>query len=199
VLYVQSVLGYSPFKAGFIMAPVSIVLFLLAARLGRIADRVGPRPFLVGGPVVIGIGLAWLTRLDPGADYWTDVLPPLLVFSLGLAATVPPITATALKAAPNQLSGIASGVNTTASRLGQLFAVALLGLVVAFVFDASGTPLQRDEHDPHAVAESTQAYRAAMWGAAGLAFAGAAVAGLGLPGRGRTARIRRPPADQPVT
>ena len=76
-------------------------------------------------------------------------------------------------------------MNTTASRLGQLLAVALLGLVVAFVFDASGTPLQRDEQNPRARAESTQAFQAAMWGAAGLAFAGAAVSGFGLR-RGRS-------------
>jgi EmrB/QacA subfamily drug resistance transporter len=185
VLFAQSVLGYSPFEAGFIVAPVSLVLFLLASRFGRLADRIGPRPFLVGGPVLIGIGLALLTRVNGGSDYWTDVLPPLLVFSVGLAATVPPITSTALKAAPSNLSGIASGVNTTASRLGQLLAVALLGLVVAFVFDASGTPLQRDEQNPRARAESTQAFQAAMWGAAGLAFAGAAVSGFGLR-RGRS-------------
>jgi len=185
VLFAQSVLDYSPFEAGFIVAPVSLVLFLLASRFGRLADRIGPRPFLVGGPVLIGIGLALLTRVNGGSDYWTDVLPPLLVFSVGLAATVPPITSTALKAAPSNLSGIASGVNTTASRLGQLLAVALLGLVVAFVFDASGTPLQRDEQNPRARAESTQAFQAAMWGAAGLAFAGAAVSGFGLR-RGRS-------------
>ena len=188
VLFAQSVLGYSPFEAGFIVAPISLVLFLLASRFGRLADRIGPRPFLVGGPVLIGVGLVLLTRLNGGSGYWTDVLPPLLVFSVGLAATVPPITSTALKAAPSQLSGIASGVNTTVSRLGQLLAVALLGLVVTFVFDASGTPLQRNERDPHARAESTQAFQATMWGAAGLAFAGAAVSGFGFR-RGRNADV----------
>jgi EmrB/QacA subfamily drug resistance transporter len=199
VLFAQSVLGYSPFEAGFIVAPASLVLFLLASRFGRLSDRLGPRPFLVGGPAVMGIGMVLLARVGGDSNYWTDVLPGLLVFSVGLAATVPPITSTALKAAPANLSGIASGVNTTVSRLGQLLAVALLGLVVTFVFEGSGTPLQQDERDPRARAESTEAYQAAMWGAAGFAFAGAAVAGLGLPGRGRTARIRRPPADQPVT
>jgi EmrB/QacA subfamily drug resistance transporter len=196
VLFVQSVLGYTPFQAGFVLAPVSLVLFLLASRFGRLADRMGPRPFLVGGPVAIGVGLVFLARLNHASDYWTDVLPPLLVFSVGLAATVPPITATALKAAPDSLSGIASGVNTTISRLGQLLAVALLGLVVALVYDAAGTPLEQHQRDPRAQAESTQAYQAAMWGAAGLAFVGAAVAGLGLR-RGRTVGALRAPGSAP--
>jgi EmrB/QacA subfamily drug resistance transporter len=195
VLFVQSVLGYSPFEAGFVLAPVSLVLFLLASRFGRMADRLGPRPFLIAGPVGIGIGLFFLARLNHDSDYWTDVLPPLLVFSVGLAATVPPITATALKAAPDHLSGIASGVNTTISRLGQLLAVALLGLVVALVYDAPGTPLEQNQRDPKALAESTQAYEAAMWGAAGLAFVGAAVAALGLP---RTRRAARSPRRSPA-
>ena len=199
VLFVQSILGSSPFEAGFVLAPVSLVLFLLASRFGRLADRLGPRPFLVGGPVAIGVGLVFLGRLNGGSDYWTDVLPPMLVFSIGLAATVPPITSTALKAAPDRLSGVASGVNTTISRLGQLLAVALLGLVVAVVYDASGTPLEQNQRGPQARSESTQAYQAAMWGAAGLAFVGAAVAGFGLrPGRSAetapAARNAPPPA-----
>lgn len=199
VLFVQSVLGYSPLEAGLAVAPVSLVLFLLAARFGRAADRIGPRPFLVGGPVVIGIGLLLTGRLDHGSGYWTGLLPALLVFSLGLAATVAPITATALEAAPDRLAGVASGVNTTISRLGQLLAVALLGLVVAVVYDAAGTPLERGQSDPHRLAESTAAFQAAMWGAAGLAFVGAAVSGVGLrPGRSAGARPARDSAPPPA-
>ena len=124
VLFAQSVLGYSPAKAGLIVVPISISLLLLAARFGRAADRIGPKPFLVGGPVLIGIGLALLGRLDAGSSYWVEVFPPLIVFSVGLSATVPAVTSTALKPAPEGLTGVASGINTTVSRVGQLVAVA---------------------------------------------------------------------------
>ncbi len=185
VLFAQSVLGYSPARAGLLMAPVSIALLLLAPRFGRGADRLGPRPFLVGGPVLIGVGLALLSRLDAGSSYWTDVFPPLVVFSVGLAATVPPITSTAIKPAPEGLTGIASGVNTTVSRVGQLVAVAGLGVIVALVYSPDGGPFELGSRSAAELAEAADAFRAAMLAAAALAFAGALVSGLGLPRRPR--------------
>ena len=195
VLFAQSVLGYSPPRAGFLLTPISLALLLLAARFGRASDRIGPRPFLVGGPVLIGVGLLWLSRLDAGSSYWTDVLPPLIVFSVGLAATVPPITSTALKPAPERLSGIASGVNTTVSRVGQLLAVAGLGIIVSLVFGSSeGGPFELGSRSPDELADAARAFQAAMWAAAGLAFLGALVSGIGLPRRVRARTEANPPA-----
>jgi EmrB/QacA subfamily drug resistance transporter len=197
-LFAQSVLGYSPIDAGLLFVPVSIVLWVLAGRFGRWSDRIGPRPFLVGGPVLIAVGLAWLGLLEPGADYWTDVLPPLLVFSLGLTATVPAITSTALKPAPEGLTGVASGINTTVSRLGQLVAVAVLGAVVSFVYSARGNPFELGERSASELAEAADAFQAAMLVAAGLAIAGALVSGLGLQGRARNeASVRAPDIAEP--
>ncbi len=197
-LFAQSVLGYSPIEAGLLFVPVSIVLWALAGRFGRWSDRIGPRPFLIGGPALIAVGLAWLGLLEPGADYWIDVLPPLLVFSLGLAATVPAITSTALKPAPEELTGIASGINTTVSRLGQLVAVAVLGVVISFVYSGVGNPFELGERSAPELAEAADAFQAAMWVAAGLAIAGALVSGLGLPGRARSeASVRAPDIAEP--
>ena len=141
-LFAQSVLGYSPTEAGLLFVPVSIVLWAPGRSLRPLGRPLGPRPFLIGGPALIAVGLAWLGLLEPGANYWIDVFPPLLVFSLGLAATVPAITSTALKPAPEGLTGVASGINTTVSRLGQLVAVAALGVVVSFVYSARGRPVR---------------------------------------------------------
>ena len=185
VLFAQSVLGYSPAKAGLIVVPISISLLLLAARFGRAADRIGPKPFLVGGPVLIGIGLALLGLLDAGSSYWVHVFPPLIVFSVGLSATVPAVTATALKPAPEGLTGVASGINTTVSRVGQLVAVAGLGVVVSLVYSSTGEPFSLGSRTPDELASAADAFRAAMWVSAGLAFAGALVSGLGLPRRPR--------------
>ena len=185
VLFAQSVLGYSPPKAGLVLAPISLALLLFASRFGRAADRIGPRPFLVGGPVLIGIGLVLLGRLDASSSYWTNVLPPLIVFSVGLAATVPPITAAALKPAPEELSGIASGVNTTVSRVGQLIAVAGLGIVISLAFGSAGSPFELGSRSTDELTQAADAFRAAMWTAAAFAFAGALVSGVGLPRRVR--------------
>ena len=158
VLFAQSVLGYSPAKAGLIVVPISISLLLLAARFGRAADRIGPRPFLVGGPVLIGIGLALLGLLDAGSSYWVDVFPPLIVFSVGLSATVPAVTSTALKPAPEGLTGVASGINTTVSRVGQLVAVAGLGVVVSLVYSSTGEPFSLGSRTPDELASAADAF-----------------------------------------
>jgi EmrB/QacA subfamily drug resistance transporter len=192
VLFAQSVLGYSPTKAGLVVAPISIVLLLLAARFGRASDRLGPRAFLIGGPLLIALGLFLLGRLEPGANYWVDIFPALVIFSVGLSATVPAITATALKPAPDGLTGIASGINTTVSRLGQLVAVAALGVVISFVYDARGDPFELGERSAAELASASDAFQAAMWVAAALAVAGALVSGVGLP-RARRAEIERAP------
>jgi EmrB/QacA subfamily drug resistance transporter len=187
VLFSQSVLGYSPYQAGLVVVPISLSLLLLASRFGRAADRLGARPFLVGGPALIGIGLALLGRLHAGSDYWPDVLLPLLVFSVGLSATVPPITAAAIKPAPDELTGVASGINTTVSRVGQLLAVATLGIVVSYVFgtEHGEDAFELGKRSADELADAASAFQAAMWVAAGLAFAGALVSAVGLRGRVR--------------
>jgi EmrB/QacA subfamily drug resistance transporter len=186
VIFAQSVLGYSPVEAGLLVLPISISLLLLAARFGRAADRIGPKPFLVAGPTLIAVGLALLGRLDAGSSYWVDVFPPLLVFSVGLSATVPAVTSTALKPAPAALTGIASGINTTVSRVGQLVAVAALGVVVSVVFGSGqGSPFEIGTRSSKQLADAANAFQAAMWVAAGLAFAGALVSAVALPRRPR--------------
>jgi hypothetical protein len=89
------------------------------------------------GPIVAATGIALLTRLDATVDYWTDVLPALLVFSLGLAATVAPLTATVLADADESNAGIASGVNNAVARVASLVAVAALGAIVSASFSSS--------------------------------------------------------------
>ena len=75
-----------------------------------------------------------MTRLQPDLDYWTDLFPALLLFSLGLVATVAPLTATVLADADEHNAGIASGVNNAIARVAGLLCVAALGAVVAAVY-----------------------------------------------------------------
>ncbi|MDX6729503.1 MAG: hypothetical protein QOK49_4308, partial [Baekduia sp.] len=137
VLFLQQVAGYDALQAGIATLPTTLVMFSLSKRAGRWADRYGPRWFMGGGPLVAAAGLAWLSRLGATVDYWTDVLPPLLLFSLGLSATVAPLTATVLADADESNAGIASGVNNAIARVAGLLAVAALGAVVAMSFSSS--------------------------------------------------------------
>jgi EmrB/QacA subfamily drug resistance transporter len=137
VLYLQQVAGYSAIEAGTTTIPVTLVMFVLSTRFGALADRHGPRFFMGVGPLVAAAGLALFLRLDADVDYATDLLPGLLVFSLGLAMTVAPLTATVLADADEHNAGIASGVNNAIARVASLIAIAAVGALVASSFGAS--------------------------------------------------------------
>jgi EmrB/QacA subfamily drug resistance transporter len=133
-LFLQQVAGYSPVEAGLATTPISVVLFLLSPRFGRLASGTGPRLPMAAGPIVAGIGLLLLLRVDAGADYVSQILPAVLVFSLGLAATVAPLTATVLDSVDERHVGIASGANNGISRVAGLLAIAVLGAVISASF-----------------------------------------------------------------
>ncbi len=133
-LFLQEAAGYSALEAGLSLLPLTILTFALSRRFGALADRIGPRPFMGFGPIVAGIGLLLMMRIDSSGDYVKDVLPGVLVFGLGLSATVAPLTATVLAGAPPHHSGIASGVNNAVARVAGLLAVAVIGAVAAGQF-----------------------------------------------------------------
>ncbi|MFL5899249.1 MAG: MFS transporter [Solirubrobacterales bacterium] len=177
-LYLQQVAGYSPLEAGLATTPISVILFVLSPRWGRLASGTGPRLPMSLGPIVGGLGLLAMLRIDSGADYVTAVLPAILVFGLGLSATVAPLTATVLDSVPEQRVGIASGINNGVSRVAGLLAIAILGAVISARFDAitggvSGGPLTAD-----AAAASTSAFHLGVVIAAVLMILGGIASGL---------------------
>jgi MFS family permease len=126
----QVVSGFPPVAAGSALLPVTVVMLLLSARMGRLAQRVGPRLPMTVGPIVAGAGLLLLVRVGAGSSYFSSVLPAVLVFALGLSATVAPLTATVLASAEVRHAGVASGVNNAVARAAGLLAVAGLPLAV---------------------------------------------------------------------
>jgi EmrB/QacA subfamily drug resistance transporter len=148
VLFLQGVAGFSALAAGSASVPVTLVMFTFAARFGRLADQRGPRLFMGAGPLVSATGLLLMLRLDADVDYWTDLLPALLVFALGLSITVAPLTATVLADADDHNAGIASALNNAIARMAGLVAIAAIGALVASQYggrleDALG-PTARD-------------------------------------------------------
>jgi EmrB/QacA subfamily drug resistance transporter len=133
-LYLQQVVGYSALEAGLATTPISVLLFVLSPRFGRVASGTGPRLPMTVGPIVGGLGLLLMLRIGTDADYLADVLPGILVFGLGLAATVAPLTATVLDSVEERRVGIASGVNNGVSRVAGLLAIAVLGAVISAHF-----------------------------------------------------------------
>jgi EmrB/QacA subfamily drug resistance transporter len=170
VIDLQTVLGYGALEAGMATLPITVLMLLLAARGGALGARIGPRIPMTVGPLVMAVGVAWLSRVGEGTSYWLGVLPPLVVFALGLALMVAPLTATVLGAAPEGRAGVASGVNNAVARAGSLFAVAALPVVVG---------LSGAEYEDAGAFGS--AYGHAMWVCAGLLAAGGVVSWLTVP------------------
>jgi EmrB/QacA subfamily drug resistance transporter len=133
-LFLQQVAGYSALEAGLATTPISILLFVLSPRFGRLASGTGPRLPMTAGPIVGGLGLLLMLRVGADGDYLTAVLPAVLVFGLGLSATVAPLTATVLDSVEERRVGIASGVNNGVSRVAGLLAIAVLGAVISAHF-----------------------------------------------------------------
>ena len=202
-IYLQQVAGYSPIASGLALMPITLVMWLLSSRFGRLSDRIGPRLLMGLGPIVAGIGLIWMGRLGSDVDYVTDLLPGVLVFSLGLSATVAPLTTTVLGSVPEHNAGVASGVNNQVARVAGLLAIAVLGAIVAARFDdvldarAADLPAQlrssvedarplsggvdgRPALDRPIEQASVSAYRAGMAVGGGLVIAGGVVSLLGI-------------------
>jgi EmrB/QacA subfamily drug resistance transporter len=122
----QNVSGYSPLKSGVSLLPATVITLVLSSRSGLLASRIGPRLQMSLGPVLIGIGLALFILTRKAGNYPTEILPGVIVFGLGLAVTVAPLTSTALASAPTKNADIASAVNNDVARAAGLVAVALL-------------------------------------------------------------------------
>jgi EmrB/QacA subfamily drug resistance transporter len=136
-LFLQQTVGYSPIAAGFATTPISLILFALSPVFGKIATGTGPRVPMCLGPIVGGIGLLLLTRIGSDANYLTDVLPGVIVFGLGLSATVAPLTATALNSVAENRVGVASGINNAVARIAGVLAIAVFGALIAGKFGST--------------------------------------------------------------
>ena len=159
--------GFSALAAGAALLPVTAMLLLLSSRMGRYAAQHGPRLQMTVGPIVAAVGVTLFARVHPGASYAPAVLPGILVFGLGMATTVAPLTATVMAAAPSRDVGVASAVNNDVARTAALFAVAVLPALSGITATAYKSPTALSNGFHHAV-----------WIAATLTALGGVLAGL---------------------
>jgi EmrB/QacA subfamily drug resistance transporter len=219
-LLFQNVLGYTATAAGVVGLPTAIMLVLLSTRIGTIAGRIGARPFLVAGPLIMAAGLLWLARVPassagwqlavddpatyaPSADVLTDILPAMVLFGLGIACVVAPLTSTLMNSIPSRQAGLGSAINNAISRVGAPLVGALIFIAISATFysilgslaglDASAEEVRQvfqplnaprgevsDAELAAARQASVDAFHQAMIVSAGLLVAGAVVSWIGL-------------------
>jgi EmrB/QacA subfamily drug resistance transporter len=136
----QLVVHYSPLESGLALLPVTVIMLIFSARSGQLAARIGPRLQMTAGPFVVAAGLLLLTRATHSGNYLAQVLPAVIVFGVGLAITVAPLTSTAMGAAPSEHAGVASAVNNVVARAAGLLAVAILPLLAGITGGAALEP-----------------------------------------------------------
>src|SRR5262249_3276611 len=167
ISFLQISLGYSPIAAGAATLPVTILMLVLSARSGALAQRLGSRIPLAVGPLMIAVGLVLLAQVNPGDSYVGGVLPGVVIFGLGLTLVASPVTATVLASADQRHAGVASGINNAVSRVANLLSVAALPLVA----DLGG-------HRFYEPAAMTHGFHVAMIVAAAVSAVGGVIAWL---------------------
>jgi EmrB/QacA subfamily drug resistance transporter len=208
VVFLQQVAGYSALAAGMAGVPVTLILFLLSPKMGELSAKYGPRLFMGFGPIVAGCGFLMMLGLGAHVNYWTELLPAIILFGIGLAITVAPLTSAILGDVAPAQAGIASAVNNAVARIAGLIAVAAVGAIVASQFSSvvdqkmsasnvspgavavakqitlqttPPSPYQHDSKFHQALTEaSVSAFHAGILTIAGLLIAGGAVSLVGI-------------------
>jgi predicted MFS family arabinose efflux permease len=175
-IFLQQVAGYSALGAGLATFPVTLSMLVLSRRFGALADRYGPRLFMGAGPLIAATGFLLLLRTGIDTAYVTDLLPGVLLFALGWATTVAPLTAAVLADADEAYAGIASAINNAVARVAGLVGISMVGIIVASTLVGDGFSTND---------ESVHAFHQVVVICASLAAAGgiAAIVGIRNPAR----------------
>jgi predicted MFS family arabinose efflux permease len=199
-LYQQTILGFSPLKAGFAFLPFSAGVILTAGLASNLLPRFGPRPLMVPGLLLTTTGMLLLTRLTPTSSYLTHVLPSMVLLSVGLALVFIPPASTGLHAVGRRDAGVASALIVTTQQVGGSLGTSLLNTVA--VRATTTYIVSHRVVPPPLKAALTHGYTQAFLVGAGFLFVAALVAGLviniGRPQSGRTTQSQlrgepRPP------
>jgi EmrB/QacA subfamily drug resistance transporter len=172
-LYVQQVLGYSPLQAGASFLPWTVLIILIAPQAGRISDRVGPRPLVAGGMVVLTGSLLWFSQMGLHESFWA-LLPGMLLGGVGMGVAMAPVTAAAMSSVRADKAGVGSAVLNSMRQVGGSLGIAIMGAIVA-----SGVSNGLAAGDPRPVA-FLHGFHHALEVAAAIALVGAVIAAATL-------------------
>ncbi len=185
--YLQEQMHYSSLRAGVSYLPVPFMVATTSVILSKRIRHVGIRPFLVAGPLLVGIGIFWASLLQPHDSYW-HVFGPLATFGIGAGLSVVPLTLNAVSSVAGHEQGLASALLNTSQQIG-----GSLGLAVLVTIEAT-TRSHDLAHGLSSTVAATNALHDALRVAAGAAFLAFIVAALVI----RPARPSSPPVTPPV-
>jgi EmrB/QacA subfamily drug resistance transporter len=176
-LYLQQVLGYEPLKAGLSYVPLSILIILSAGGASQLVTRVGFKPTLIAGMVLIAVGLLWFSRVSPDGTYLGDVLFPSMIVAVGLGFAFVPVTIAAVTGTRPDEAGLASGLINTSQQVG-----GALGLAIAATV-ANSTTVSAFETGADRAVALTDGFQDAFLVCAGFAILGAILAAVLISSR----------------
>src|SRR6185503_5877227 len=139
-LYIQRVLGYGPLKAGIAFLPFSAGIMVSAGIASQFAPRLGVRPVAAAGFILSTVGLILLTQLPVHGSYLTNVLPSILLSSLGMGAVFMPLTLIATTGLEDADQGLASGLFNTSQQIGGALGLAILSTLATSKTPSVGSP-----------------------------------------------------------
>jgi EmrB/QacA subfamily drug resistance transporter len=164
-IYIQTVWGYSPVRAGVAWLPFPVTIVFMSVLVARVLlNRVGVRPLIMAGPLFAAVGFLWLSRLSEHANYLTHLLAPMLITSAGLGMMFVPLTLMVVSHVKDEDTGAASGLFNIGQQIGGSIGLAAIGTI-------AWTSVARNIHGQLAAAAS----------AAGSAGSAAGHAAGGLP------------------
>lgn len=175
-LHLQIVLGMKPFEAGLATLPQTVLIMIVAGVGSRYLEAIGPKPFLVLGPVLTGAGLFWLSFITAGGSYATHVLPGLALTGIGMGMVFLPLQNVALRGVSPQDAGVAGALSTASMQIGGSVGLAVWTTVAA---GATGSAMTIDA--------MVDGYGAVFLGSALLMLVGGIIALVALPQHDRAA------------
>jgi EmrB/QacA subfamily drug resistance transporter len=138
VIFLQQVAGYSATMAGLVSLPVTFIMFFLSSKFGALSGKYGPRLFMTIGPIIAGLGTLYMLTVTVPTNYWTQLLPGIILFGIGLSITVAPLTSDILGSIKPSQAGIGSAVNNAVARIAGLLSVAVIGMFVGINIELGG-------------------------------------------------------------
>jgi EmrB/QacA subfamily drug resistance transporter len=153
-LFMQGVLGYTALGASAVGLPIGVLLSVGSTRVGTLAGRLGPRRFLIIGPLLMAAAMAWYARAPatsrpwlfdlgkpstylPPSDVFIDIFPAILLFGVGITLVVAPLTTALMNSIPVRNAGLGSAINNAVSRVGQPLIMAILFIAISATFYSS--------------------------------------------------------------
>ena len=177
-LYMQQVLGYDALKTGFAYLPLALNIIVSAGVASQLVTRIGFKPTLIAGMLLIAGGLVWFAQVSPTGGYVSDLLFPSLVVAWGLGLAFVPVTIAAVTGTRPDEAGLASGLINTAQQVGGALGLAILAAVAN---GRTSDVIASGVRNP-AVA-LTQGFQDAFLVAAGFAVLGAVLAAVMISSR----------------